>query len=108
MIADLMYRADSTDDFELDVRRWAIAAATTKTILAATVWELIDAGWLVRTRPHSGPKAAAYRLVIPAVQKVGHKVTHPCHSLRNTLSSGPGHTSITWVGTSGNITSSDL
>lgn len=77
VIADLMYRADSTDDFELDVRRWAIAAATTKTILAATVWELIDAGWLVRTRPHSGPKAAAYRLVIPAVQKVGHKVTHP-------------------------------
>ncbi|GAA3145086.1 hypothetical protein GCM10020255_022810 [Rhodococcus baikonurensis] len=102
-----MYRADSTDDFELDVRRWAIAAATTKTILAATVWELIDAGWLVRTRPHSGPKAAAYRLVIPAVQKVGHKVTPPA-TRSGTRSSGPGHTSITWVGTSGNITSSDL
>ncbi len=76
-IADLMYRADTIDDFELDVRRWAIAAGTTKSVLAITVRELMDTGWLIRTRQHAGTKAAAYRLCIPAVHVRGHKVSHP-------------------------------
>ncbi|MBM4569178.1 hypothetical protein GS489_01325 [Rhodococcus hoagii] len=77
VIADMMYRADTITDFELDVRRWAVSAATTKSVLAATVRELIDAGWLIRTRKHSGPRAAAYRLCIRALQMDGHKDSHP-------------------------------
>ncbi|WP_137725830.1 hypothetical protein [Prescottella subtropica] len=77
VIADMMYRADTVTDFELDIRRWAVAAATTKSVLAATVRELMDTGWLIRTRPHSGTRAAAYRLCIPTLQVDGHKDSHP-------------------------------